>query len=140
MQSVSSLLLLDSEYKILKRQDFPGTEYLVIPIFSYYSMKYFQRDLFKESDYSYLEGLETVMGNKDYLVKQFFDEKLLLKNDAVTGLKYLIEHSSLPKLTFLRLSGYLQFLESNDGIYVLQQNSSDYPDIDNKIENGKFLK
>lgn len=140
MTNYSSLILLDANYHILKRKDFIGTEYLVTPIFAFYSQKYFQRDLFKEKTYDYLENLDDVMLEEDRLIKQLFDEKLISKKAGLKALKTLSATGRLPWETFLRLTGYITFLENNSGEFIIQQNSNAYPDVDEKIQNGKFQK
>ncbi|QIL46583.1 hypothetical protein G7081_05580 [Vagococcus coleopterorum] len=140
MTAFSTIYLLDNDYTVVERKNFEGTEYLVTPIFAGYSMTYLQRNLFEETSYEYLESLTNIMKPEDVKVKNFFDEEVLELAEAIKALKQLVANYSFPKETFLRLNGYLQFMENTDATYVVQQNSNVYPDVDNKIKGNKYQK
>lgn len=140
MSAFSTVYLLDKNYTIIERKDFEGTEYLVTPIFAGYSMTYLQRNLFEETNYDYLENLTNIMKPEDVKVKNFFDEEVLELKVAIEALKQLVASYSFPKETFLRLNGYLQFMENAEASYVVQQNSNLYPDVENKIKDGQYQK
>lgn len=138
MNDYSSLIMLDEVFRVVDRQDFDGTEFLVMPIFAGYSLKYLKRDLFKETSFEYLDGLTAVMNENDRIVKRFFDEEVLTRQHVIQSLEQLMKDFKLPKETFLRLTGYLNYLKKQDAKYVIQQNSNVYPDVDKKISNGIY--
>lgn len=140
MEKYSSVIILDKDYGIIDRRDFEGTDYLVMPIFAGYSQKYFKRNLFEETEYSYLDDLNKVMTPLDLTVKRLFDEELIAYDQVISALESLLSQYSLPKETYLRLTGYLTFIKNNPGVWVVQQNSNDYPDVDGKIQNNHYVK
>lgn len=140
MENYSSVILLNEGYQVVGRRDFTGTEFLVMPIFAGYSQKYFQRNLFEESDYQYLDELNKVMTPDDLCVKRFFDEEVLPKDMVLSAIETLMISYSLPKETYLRLSGYVAFIKATPGSLIVQQNSNAYPDVDQRIIDGCYQK